>query len=116
MRKMKKLYLILTHTGTALSTIIKYYTKDEFSHVSIALDSDSEDYIPIILFGVALYMKKLIKEHLKDSKRQKQRYIHFLLQMNNMTRQKRLLLILMRIRENIDLILLDLLVLVFIKR
>ena len=43
MRKMKKLYLILTHTGTALSTIIKYYTKDEFSHVSIALDSDLKE-------------------------------------------------------------------------
>ena len=37
---MKKIYIILTHTGTVLSTIIKYYTKDEFSHVSIALDAD----------------------------------------------------------------------------
>lgn len=40
---MKKMYIILTHTGTALSTIIKYYTKDEFSHVSIALDEDLEE-------------------------------------------------------------------------
>ena len=39
---MKKIYIILTHTGTVLSTIIKYYTKDEFSHVSIALDADLE--------------------------------------------------------------------------
>ena len=37
---MKKIYIILTHTGTALSTIIKYYTKDAFSHVSIALDEN----------------------------------------------------------------------------
>lgn len=37
---MKKIYIILTHTGTTLSRIIKYYTKDEFSHVSIALDSN----------------------------------------------------------------------------
>lgn len=37
---MKKIYLILTHTGTTLSTIIKCYTKDEFSHVSIALDKE----------------------------------------------------------------------------
>lgn len=37
---MRKIYIILTHTGTALSTIIKSYTKDEYSHVSIALDSD----------------------------------------------------------------------------
>lgn len=40
---MKKIYIILTHTGTILSRIIKYYTKDEFSHVSIALDSDLEE-------------------------------------------------------------------------
>lgn len=35
---MKKIYIILTHTGTILSKIIKEFTKDEFSHVSIALD------------------------------------------------------------------------------
>lgn len=40
---MKKIYIILTHTGTALSTIIKYYTKDEFSHISIALDADLQE-------------------------------------------------------------------------
>ncbi len=33
-----KVYIILTHTGTNLSKLIKSYTKDEFSHVSIALD------------------------------------------------------------------------------
>lgn len=36
---MKKIYIILTVTGTCLSRLIKMYTKDEFSHVSIALDS-----------------------------------------------------------------------------
>ena len=36
---MRKIYIILTHTGTFLSKIIKCYTGDEFSHVSIALDS-----------------------------------------------------------------------------
>ena len=40
---MKKIYIVLTHTGTVLSTIIKYYTKDEFSHVSIALDANLEE-------------------------------------------------------------------------
>lgn len=35
---MKKVYIILTHTGTILSRIIRIYTRDEFSHVSIALD------------------------------------------------------------------------------
>ena len=40
---MKKIYIILTHTGTILSKIIKNYTKDEFSHASIALDSDLKE-------------------------------------------------------------------------
>lgn len=35
---MKKIYIILTHTGTILSQIIKKYTKDEFSHISISLN------------------------------------------------------------------------------
>ena len=37
---MEKIYIILTHTGTSLSKLIKSYTKDEFSHVSIALDRE----------------------------------------------------------------------------
>lgn len=40
---MKKIYIILTHTGTTLSKIIKSYTKDEFSHVSIALDVELKE-------------------------------------------------------------------------
>lgn len=40
---MKKIYIILTHTGTALSKIIKGFTKDEFSHVSIALDIELKE-------------------------------------------------------------------------
>ena len=43
MRRMKKIYIILTHTGTALSKIIKGFTKDEFSHVSIALDIELKE-------------------------------------------------------------------------
>ena len=35
---MQKIYIILTHTGTLLSRIIRKWTKDEFTHVSIALD------------------------------------------------------------------------------
>ncbi len=35
---MKKIYIILTNSGTILSRIIKFYTRKEFSHVSIALD------------------------------------------------------------------------------
>lgn len=36
---MKKIYIVLTHTGTTLSKLIKGFTKDEFSHVSISLDA-----------------------------------------------------------------------------
>ena len=43
MRRMKKIYIILTHTGTALSKIIKGFTKDDFSHVSIALDIELKE-------------------------------------------------------------------------
>lgn len=37
---MKKIYIILTHTGTVLSKIVKYYTKYEYSHISIGLDKE----------------------------------------------------------------------------
>ena len=45
---MKKVYIILSYTGTALSQIIKNITKDEFAHVSIALD---EDLVEMYSFG-----------------------------------------------------------------
>ena len=35
---MKKIYIVLTYTGTILSKLVKAYTKKEFSHVSISLD------------------------------------------------------------------------------
>lgn len=35
---MKKIYIILTNTGTMLSKAIKLYTQKEYTHVSIALD------------------------------------------------------------------------------
>lgn len=37
---MKKIYIVLTYTGTILAKIVKVYTRREFSHVSIALDED----------------------------------------------------------------------------
>lgn len=54
---MKKIYIVLTYTGTILSRVIKKYTKDEFAHVSIALDQNLDKmysfgrlnpYIPFI--------------------------------------------------------------------
>lgn len=40
---MKKIYIVLTHTRAVLSRIIKIFTKDEFSHVSIALDAELQE-------------------------------------------------------------------------
>ena len=36
----KQVYIVLTYTGTFLSKIIRKYTKEEFSHVSISLDEN----------------------------------------------------------------------------
>lgn len=35
---MKKVYIVLSYTGTVLSKLIKIYTHKEYSHVSISLD------------------------------------------------------------------------------
>ena len=37
---MKKIYFVLTYTGTVLSRVVHIYTKNEFSHCSIALDGE----------------------------------------------------------------------------
>ena len=37
---MKEIYLVLTHTGTILSRIVKFYTKKQYTHISIGLDSE----------------------------------------------------------------------------
>lgn len=42
---MKKVYLVLTYTGTILAKIVRFYTRKEYSHISIALDKQlSEMY------------------------------------------------------------------------
>ena len=62
---MKKIYIVLTHTGTLLSNIIKTYTKNEYSHVSIALDEQLEE---IYSFGrinpYIAFIGGLVKESL----------------------------------------------------
>ncbi len=40
---MKQIYIVLTHTGTTLSKIIRSCTKDEFSHSSISLDRELKE-------------------------------------------------------------------------
>ena len=37
---MKKIYIVLTYTGTVLSRVIRLYTGKKYSHVSISLDKD----------------------------------------------------------------------------
>ena len=37
---MKKIYFVLTYTGTILAKIIKFYTRREYSHISISLDEE----------------------------------------------------------------------------
>lgn len=54
---MKKIYIVLTYTGTVLARIVRFYTKKQFSHVSISLDKELNEmysfgrlnaYIPFI--------------------------------------------------------------------
>jgi len=44
----KKIYIVLTHTGTVLSNVIRFYTGAEFSHVSLSLD---ETLLEMYSFG-----------------------------------------------------------------
>ena len=37
---MKKIYIVLTYTGTILSRLVRLYTRKEYCHVSISLDKD----------------------------------------------------------------------------
>lgn len=37
---MRKIYIVLTYTGTLLAKIVRVYTKREYSHVSLSLDND----------------------------------------------------------------------------
>lgn len=40
---MKEIYLALTHTGTTLSNIVKFYTRKQYTHVSIGLDANLKE-------------------------------------------------------------------------
>ncbi len=41
--KNKCIYLVLTQTNTYLARIIKYYTKNKYSHISIAFDDECNE-------------------------------------------------------------------------
>ena len=38
--KKKKIYILLSFTGTILSRIIRMYTKDKYCHASLSLDKE----------------------------------------------------------------------------
>ena len=40
---MRKIYIVLTYTGTFLSKLIRMYTKEEFAHVSISLSENLDE-------------------------------------------------------------------------
>lgn len=40
---MKKIYIVLTYTGTVLANIVKFYTREKYSHVSIGLDPELKE-------------------------------------------------------------------------
>ena len=40
---MRKIYIVLTHTGTIVSRLIKMFTGNKYSHVSIALDENMDE-------------------------------------------------------------------------
>ena len=40
---MRKIYIVLTYTGTFLSKIIRMYTKEEYAHVSISFNENLEE-------------------------------------------------------------------------
>lgn len=44
----KKIYLVLTQTSSVLSSVIKFFTREEFNHISIALAPKLE---PMYSFG-----------------------------------------------------------------
>lgn len=78
---MKQIYFVITHTGTILSKIIKWYTKEKFTHVSIALDFQLTRMYsfgrlnPYNPFGEVLCMSKSKVVHSNVLKTQKQLFI-----------------------------------------
>ena len=40
---MKKIYIILSQTGTLFSTALRFYTKDPYNHASISFDADLQE-------------------------------------------------------------------------
>lgn len=74
---MKKIYLVLSHTGTLPSKFIRLYTRKEYSHVSISLDKELNEmysfgrlnpYYPFWAGFVHEYPKKGTYKRFKNTK------------------------------------------------
>ena len=44
----KKVYILLTDTGTLFTKLIKLYTKKPYNHASISFDSEYQRYIALV--------------------------------------------------------------------
>ena len=62
---MQKIYIVLTHTGTLLSNLINLYTKNDYSHVSLAFDEDlNEMYSFGRLYTYNAFIGGFVREYL----------------------------------------------------
>ena len=62
---MQKVYIVLTHTGTLLSNLIKLYTKNDYSHVSLAFDQElNEMYSFGRLYTYNAFIGGFVREYL----------------------------------------------------
>lgn len=62
---MQKIYLVLTHTGTLLSNLIKLYTKNDYSHISIAFDEDLDEMYSFgRIFTYNAFIGGLVREYM----------------------------------------------------
>lgn len=64
-KNMYPVYVLLTYTGTAMSKIIKFVTKEPYSHISISFDTSMQE---LYSFGRKTYDDdmKFIKESIKE--------------------------------------------------
>ena len=63
----KSIYLVFSSTGTILSKCIKYYTKDQYVHVSLSLDDTFEKMYSFgRIFPSNPFIGGFVQENLKD--------------------------------------------------
>ncbi|MTI67874.1 MAG: hypothetical protein FH753_14910 [Firmicutes bacterium] len=63
MKKTKEIYILLTHTNTLFSNIIKVYTKARYNHVSISLNGEFSE---VYSFGRKFYLNPFYAGFVKE--------------------------------------------------